>query len=336
MTMPAHIFVLNELNFRQCIRRGLVGLPEAKAGSKSEKSVNDALLSRMALVKEGDYVLFYITGVKELRGMWKAIGEAFYDENQVWEDKLYPFRFRLASTEYSFEKPLKLHDIYDLQNAGKIWTFALNRVSGTNAMFSISDVEFEILLQEYLKINPFTIRKNIIMEPYPVKPANIWGKIHRTNNGKPCYEASLMAMLLHDFINGKHQDIFGNYTDYLSYVPTNLGTEMDILLMFGNPKNYLQTMSYDVIEVKLDRFDGKALHQLIGYESWFIQKKVQGDINMVRTTAIANRFDADVIDYVQKREQFEDKEIKLLRYQISSDGKLQLLPVVNTTDTESL
>ena len=325
--MPAHIFVLDEINYRTCIKRGLVGLPEAKSDSKNHKSVNDALLSRLAIIKGGDFVLFYITGLKELRGIWKAEGEAFYDETAVWEDKKYPFRFRLSSTEFSFEKLLRLHDIYDLQNIGKIWTFSLNRASGTNAMFSISDEEFQILLQEYLKINPFTIRKNIIMEPYPVKPANLWKQIHRTNDGKPCYEATLMAMLLHEFVNGRHQDIFGNYTDYLSYIPTNLGTEMDILLMFGNPNIPLQTMSYDVIEVKLDRFDGKALHQLIGYESWFIQKKVQGDLNMVKTTAIANRFDADVVDYVQKRKQYEDKVIKLLRYQTMADGELQLLPI---------
>lgn len=325
--MPAHIFVLDDINYKTCIKKGLVGLPEARADSKNQKSVNDALLSRLAIMKDGDYVLFYITGLKELRGIWKAEGDAFFDESTVWEDKKYPFRFRLRSTEFNFENPLRLHDIYDLQNMGKIWTFALNRASGTNAMFSISDGEFQILLQEYLKVNPFTIRKNIIMEPYPVKPANLWKQIHRTNDGKPCYEATLMALLLHDFVNGRHQDIFGNYTDYLSYVPTNLGTEMDILLMFGNPQNSLQTMSYNVIEVKLDRFDGKALHQLIGYESWFIQKKVQGDLNMVRTTAIAGRFDADVVEYVQKRKQYEDKDIKLLRYQVSANGELQLFSI---------
>jgi len=79
-----------------------------------------------------------------------------------------------------------------------------------------------------------------------------------------------------------------------------------------------------VIEVKRDRFDDKALHQLIGYESWFIQKKVQGDLNMVRTTAIAARFDSNVIDYVQKRKRYEEKDIKLLQYQVSPDGRLQL------------
>jgi hypothetical protein len=80
-------------------------------------------------------------------GVWRASGEAFFDEDSVWED----------NTEFDFEKPLRLHAIYDLQNTGKIWTFALDRASGSNAMFSISNSEFEILLQEYLKINPCII-----------------------------------------------------------------------------------------------------------------------------------------------------------------------------------
>lgn len=325
--MPAHVFVLNKTNYEICIKKGLVGLPGAKQGSRNSKSVNDTLISRLAIIKDGDFILFYITGLKELYGIWQAAGEAFYDENTVWKDKVYPFRFRLNNTKYNFEKPLRLHDIYDLQNTSKIWSFALNRASGSNAMFSISDSEFQILLQEYLKINPFAIKKNIIMEPYPVKPANLFEYVHKTKDKKPCYEATLMAILLHNFAEGKYKDIFGNYSDYISYVPTSLGTEMDILLMFKSPQNPMQILSYDVIEVKLDKFDGKALHQLIGYESWLIQEKVHGDLNMVRTTAIASRFSDDVIDYVNKRKQYENKEIKLLQYETLSDGKLRLFSI---------
>ena len=181
------------------------------------------------------------------------------------------------------------------------------------------------MLQEYLKINPFTIRKNIIMEPYPVKRPDLYEHLHMTADGQPRYEATLMALLLRNFTQKAYQDILGNYTDCISYVPTNLGTEMDILLMFGNPQRLEQTMSYNVVEVKLDRFDGNALRQLIGYESWFIQKKVQGDQNMVRATAIAARFDEDVIDYVQKREQYEGKIIKLLKYNLLHDSELKLI-----------
>lgn len=322
--MPAHIFVLDETNYQVCIRKGLIGLPEAQAGSCNENAVNDALLSRLMIIKDGDYILFYITGVKELRGVWRAVGSPFCDRTPVWEDKLYPFRLRFDSTQFSFSNPLKLNDIYDLRNAGKIWTFALNRSSGTNAMFSISNEEFQILLMEYIKINPFNLKKNIIMEPYPVKPANLLDHIQTKEDLQPRYEASLMGLLLNGFVEGNFKEIFGNYTDYLSYVPTNLGTEIDILLMYGNPQSVQQTMSYDIIEVKLDRFDGKVLKQLIGYESWFLQKKVHGDQNMLRTSAIAHRFDDEVVAYVRNREKYEGKLIKLLQYENSRDQELML------------
>jgi|GEM_PF-931571 len=333
--MPAHIFVLNEENYKICIRKGLVGLPEAKENSTHEDSTNDAILSRMAAVHDGDYVLFYITKDpknknnpgKELRGVWKAVGEPFYDDTPVWEDKKYPFRCRIDVTKFSFKNPLKLNDIYDLRNAGKVWTFALNRASGTNVMFSISNVEFEILLQEYLKINPFDIEKNVILEPHPVKSANLMQQVHVNDESNPCFEASLMALLAESFVKKDFQDIFGNYSDYLSYVPTNLGTEMDILLSFSNPYSQTQIISYDIIEVKLDRFKKESLQQLIGYESWFIRNRVHGDMQMVRASAIARRFDSDVIEYVRNRSWYEGKEIKLFTYSVSGNGKLSLNPV---------
>ncbi len=66
---------------------------------------------------------------------------------------------------------------------------------------------------------------------------------------------------------------------------------MDIVLMYNNPNNNKLISSYDIIEVKRDTFDAKALTQLIDYESWFLLvKKVSGDLNMVRTTAIAKDY----------------------------------------------
>ena len=128
------------------------------------------------------------------------------------------------------------------------------------------------------------------------------------------YEYSVMTLLNHSFATGKFKDIFGNYTDHLCYIPTNLGREMDILLMYEHPKMQNVILSYDIIEVKRDEFDTKALTQLIDYESWFLQKKISGDMKMLRTTAIASSFSADVIDYVKKREEIENKPIKLVQY----------------------
>ena len=326
--MAVHIFAVSEENYQLCTRHGLVGLPEPKEG-RSRNNIFDGLLSRLAAIRENDYILMYIIGgAKELRGVWQAEGVPFYDTAPIWADRIYPFRCKIKWSQYNFENAIKLNDISDLRSSGQIWTWALQRSSGQNAMFSISDAEFRILLSEYMKKNPFTLNKNIIREPYPVHESNVVEQIH-FERGQPQYEFSIMALLINSFANGEYTDIFGNYSDYLSYVPTNLGTEMDILLMFENPFNQEEIASYDIIEVKRAEFDEKALIQLIGYESWFLQKKVSGDLNMVRTTAIAKSFSEVVIDYVRKRKMFENKPIKLLTYNYNTQKKqLELHSVI--------
>ena len=319
--MAVHIFTVSEDNYAICVEKGLVALPEAKEGSRHDNIV-DGLLSRLSGIKEGDYVLLYIIKAKQLRGVWQVEGRPFYEETKVWEDRLYPFRCRIRWSEYSFPNALKLDDINDLRNSGRVWTWALERSTGTNSMFSISNEEFLTLMTEFMKINPFSTKKGIIFKPYPYHEFNILEQLHFKGN-EPKYEFTIMALLSSEFAKGSYRDLFGNYTDYLSYVPTNLGKEMDFLLMYDNPMDSGHVVSYDIIEVKRDDFSEDALSQLISYESWFLQKKVAGDSKMVRTTAIAKAFTPDVIQYVSQRNRIENKPIKLLQYDYS-DGTLTL------------
>lgn len=319
--MAVHIFTVSEENYKVCIERGLVALPEAKEGTRHD-NVFDGLLSRLSGIKDGDYILMYIIKSKELRGVWQAEGRPFYEETPVWEDRQYPFRCKIKWSEYNFQKALKLDDINDLRNSGKIWTWALERSTGVNTMFSISNGEFFTLLTEFMKINPFSTQQGIIRQPYPYRDFNIIENLHVQEN-RPKYEFTIMALLNAEFAEGAYREFFGNYSDYLCYVPTNLGKEMDVMLMYNSPLSAEQIVSYDILEVKRDEFDEAALKQLISYESWFLQKKVAGDSNMVRTTAIAKSFSDEVIRYVAQRKRIENKPIKLLRY-VYENGKLSL------------
>lgn len=191
--MAVHIFVVNEANYEICIKRGLVGLPEPKI-TKSYDNIFDGMLSRLAMIKENDYILIYIIGCKELRGIWQADGLPFYDKQPVWQDRIYPFRCRIKVSEYCFKNPLLLNDINDLRNNNKIWTWALQRATGSNAMFSISNQEFGTIINEYLKINPFSQNTWRILEPYPYHTTNVIDYVH-SNNGKLKYEYSVMTYL---------------------------------------------------------------------------------------------------------------------------------------------
>lgn len=310
--MAAHIFTVSEENYKICIDRGLVAIPEAKEGSRRD-NVMDGLLSRLYAIKENDYVLMYNIGSKKLKGVWQVEGVPFYDESPVWQDRIYPFRCKIRCSEYNFTNSLDLDDINDLRNAGRIWTWALQRATGTNSIFSISNSEFKILFIEFVKKNPFIFQKQFIPAPYPFHSKNLHEHLHFIDN-EPKYEFTIMALLNDAFAREQYKDIFGNYSDFLCYVPTNLGKEMDVMLMFSNPIDPSQVISYDIIEVKRSVFDLAALKQLVGYESWFLQKKVAGDLNMVRSTAIAKHFSDEVIDYVRKRQEIENKPIKLLEY----------------------
>ena len=309
--MAVHVFALNEDNYKICVQKGIIGIPEAK-DSRMHDNVFDGLLSRIACIKEDDYILMYIIKKNELCGVWQADGEPYYDEARIWDDRIYPFRCKIKCSKYNFDNSLNLNDINDLRNLGKIWTWSLQRASGSNSMFSISDYEFNILLNEYMKINPFTMGRSFIPEPSPFHKNNVIDKLH-IENDKLKYEYTVMTFLNDAFSKNRFTELFGNYADFLCYVPTNLGKEIDILLMFENPNNR-EIISYDIIEVKRDEFDTNALSQLIGYESWFLQKKVSGDLNMIRTTAIARSFSKEVIDYVNNRKNIENKPIKLLKY----------------------
>lgn len=310
--MAAHIFTVSEENYKICIDRGLVAIPEAKEGPRHD-NVMDGLLSRLYAIKENDYVLMYNIGSKKLKGVWQVEGVPFYDESPVWQDRIYPFRCKIRCSEYNFTNSLDLDDINDLRNAGRIWTWALQRATGTNSVFSISNSEFKILFIEFVKKNPFIFQKQFIPAPYPFHSKNLHEHLHFIDN-EPKYEFTIMALLNDAFAREQYKDIFGNYSDFLCYVPTNLGKEMDVMLMFSNPIDPSQVISYDIIEVKRSVFDLAALKQLVGYESWFLQKKVAGDLNMVRSTAIAKHFSDEVIDYVRKRQEIENKPIKLLEY----------------------
>ena len=104
-----------------------------------------------------------------------------------------------------------------------------------------------------------------------------------------------MSLLSNDLAEGKFKNIFGDYSDYLSYVPTSFEREIDMLLIFNHPKNPQQIIAYNIIELKKDRFDKSGLKQLLQYEDWFLRKKAHGDSSMLRTTAIAQKFENEVI-----------------------------------------
>lgn len=325
--MAVHIFVVDESNYEICIRRGLAAIPDS-----DNPNTMDGLISRMTMVRKGDYVLFYITLKKKLRGIFRVLDAPFYDKAEVWpvvNNQYYPLRVRIENSRYVFPNPIRLSDIYDLRDRGKVWTFALKRpgFGSRNVMFSISSNEFEELFNLYLKLNPIYGEPHQIEEPYRYCPPNLLNYLSIDRYTYiPKYEYTLMSLLSDGLAKGRYKNIFGDYSDYLCYVPTSFDKEIDVLLAFAHPENCKQIIAYNIIELKKDRFDEMALGQLLQYEDWFLRKKVNGDSCTLRTTAIAKRFDIKVITYLRTRKLLENKYVMLLEYRNTQDG-LEFKPI---------
>lgn len=322
--MPVHIFLMNEENFKICVRKGLTAIPSFM----DRPNINDALLSRLALVRKGDLILFYITGVKELRGVYKALEKPFIDDTPVWESdkgQVYPYRLRFDNSEYQFPKGVSLSDIYDLRDQGLIWTFSLTRPNGAgNSMFSITDSEYEIIFDLFLKKNPIFAQPEQIREPYQYFKPGILSHLCLDDKMQPKYESTIMSLLHESLSNNKFNDMFGSYSDYVSYVPTSFNKEIDILLINISPLDKKKIIAYTIVEVKRTVFDPNGLSQLLQYEDWFLKKRVNGDFNMIRSVAIAKSFSPDVKNYLSLRKKYENKKVSLFKYKNTEKG-IQLI-----------
>lgn len=329
--MPVHIFQVDEINFEICRKHGLAGIFAAKNGP-----TNDTLISHLALMRIGDPVLFYVgkakekkqKSKKELYGVWRVVSEPFYDTTPVWKDKVYPYRIQVEEMDGSvFQVPIHLSDIYHLRDTGKIWTFSLMRNQSVNAVFSMTDQEYQAIYDEFVKVNPDGPDAEYLTEPYRENGTPLLAQLHYQDS-IPQYEASMMALLADGLKNRAYVDVLHHYSDYAMYVPTNWGKEIDILLLHGHPNLANVVSSYDIVEVKRGQFDETGLEQLLDYESWFIKKRVQGDAQMVRSIAIAKSFHPNVKAYLRLRARYEKRSVILLNYRITADRQIELFPAV--------
>lgn len=327
--MPVHIFVTSRENFETCVRRGLAAVP---GGTKAD--ITDQLISRMVMIRPKDRILFYLTGEKTIYGVYEALDRAFYDDAPVWNlpesGEIYPLRVRFGNSEYVFGRPIGLSDIYDLRDSGKIWSFGLTRPGGgPNAVFSISEVEFEEIFRLFLQANRTTPAARHIQEPYRHVEPNLLARVTRDAAGMPKYESGLACLLLHELAHGRHTSIFGAYSDYLGYVPTTFQKEIDAVLFHSLPNNNREIIAHTLVEMKRDAFTEDGLAQLLRYEDWFLKKRAAGDSRAIRTVAVARSFHPNVLTYVESRRRIEGRAVTLVQYSVT-DGQLTLLgpPVV--------
>ena len=114
--MGAHIFLVGEDNFEVCIRRGVYGcvMPSTE---RNKAEVIAGVLS----IRPDDLVFFYVRN-QGIYGVWKVIGERYFDETKIWPDtqQLFPYRFSFEPTVGYFPVAVSLSDVLDLFDKGRV------------------------------------------------------------------------------------------------------------------------------------------------------------------------------------------------------------------------
>jgi len=169
--MGAHIFLVGEGNFEVCTRRGVYGC--VMPGTERNKA---EVIASILSIQAGDLVFFYVKN-QGVYGLWKVVGEPYFDETKVWADaqQMYPYRFSIEPAVGYFPKPVSLSGVLDLRDKGRIWTFDLNPVQQKN-QYKVTMDEARELLRLLLRNNPIRQDPLPITDPYvpPIRGKSMW------------------------------------------------------------------------------------------------------------------------------------------------------------------
>lgn len=313
--MAGHIFVTSPENFELCKQKGVCG----EAEHPHEKT-NAELLARFETLQKGDFVFFYVTGIQGIYGLWKVSNKPFYESTPIWtsEGQVYPYRVCIEPYIRDFPKPVKMSDIYDLMDKGKIWTFELGKFGKSKNHHTITTEESKEFVRLLLRNNPVFKPVKAVLNAHPYRNNPLPLKLETDDKGFLKYEGYLTAWFMRMFSNGALKEIFGEYSDCLCNVPTSFNKEMDIFLTHITKVDGLDILhKYSVMELKRDVANEDDLAQLIRYENWLIRKMADGDSEMVQSIIVAFDFANEVIDYVTKRKSLEQKTVRLFKYSVN-------------------
>jgi hypothetical protein len=269
----------------------------------------------------GDLVFFYVKN-QGVYGLWKVVGESYFDRTQVWADdqQLFPYRISFEPAVGYFPKPVSISDVLDLRDKGRIWTFDLNPVQRKN-QYKITMDEARELIRLLLRNNPIRQQPLVIPNPYiPPTPVKIQVELASSKARQVRYEGWLNAWFMQSLARGELKDLLGDYQEFLNLVPTTFNKVMDIFLTHVTTVDSIDVLhKYTCIELKTDRATDQDLAQVLRYEDWLARKLAAGDNEMIQSVLVASRFADTVIDYIRNRQRIEEKTVRLISYQVADD-----------------
>lgn len=216
--MGAHIFLVGVDNFEVCIRRGVYGC----VMPSTERNRSEVVAGILSIQPE-DLVFFYVKN-QGIYGLWKVVGEPYFDKTKLWADsqQLFPYRFSFEPAVGHFPMPVSLSDVLDLHDKGRIWTFDLNPVQQKN-QYKITMDEARELLRLLLRNNPIRQYHRGVPDPYvPPTCGKIDVEFASSQAGGARYEGWLNAWFMRSLARDELKSLLGDYREFLNLVPTTL------------------------------------------------------------------------------------------------------------------
>lgn len=336
MTKKFRIFTVNDNTWKEHNKVGIAAINDPMITHPSKKNVKAArqsAISEISSLSPGDVLFFNRMGSNkhppELLGMFRATSKPYFDPSPLYPGashvtKNLPFRIEFECI-HNFENPINIDEIWELKDKRKIWTLQQSRgdAVGKHACEGITKIEGENITKllkanniiEGGKINYQKNRKKIGLTKINKKPLPI--DFSTDKDGQLHYEASLQTLLLKDFCKGKHKKIFGNYDDFIPFVPTGDRKELDVLLLKYNGDDIIW---YEIIEAKKHKFTMKELQKLIDYERWLTRTKAENPLQ-IHPVAFAAEFNKEVRKFVKRRREYKQRPIRLVKYKLKEKNK---------------
>lgn len=353
--MGYHLCITNEDVVLASIEKGIYG----NVWTANESlNITWGKIRDLYAVKPKDLILLYVKSPGSyFYGVFEVTSLPYicYDNKFNSVDQKYPFRFDFK-TVLHFPKPVPAFEFYSLIERGKIDSnISLSRDvnSSYRGIRQLFKSEFEELLNLFFKYNPKTnpnnfektttiVEKFLKMEATEFnsekiknivsKTSIVFNKIPAKNNGSAILENVLHAYiaynLLHNLNNVREDLQLTNFNELILEAPVfkSMQYRSDILATYTrNDKAYF----FSFVELKKDNKVGiDEVAQLVGYLKSFSSSKAL-PINSIEGIFISNRFDLELIDYLNKRIKVEKENIiSLIKYNISIDNKVHLEKIV--------
>jgi hypothetical protein len=342
------VFFVNDASWEEHNRVGIAAINDpGLEGGPQANSGRQKAIAEIAGITAGDRIFFRLGRSAgrptQIVGVFRATSEPYFDANPLFSgaqivDQRLPLRIEFDCLR-SYPIPVDIEHLWLSKERGSLWTIQQARgdVIGRHACVSITTEEAELIIRLLEANNPvygapvdYAAQRvavglaNIKKNSLPIDLRERSG-LRRPTPGRLHYEASLESILMQELCHGLHRDLFGNFTEVIPFVSTGAQTELDVLLSKHHDGRLLW---HQVIELKAQTFSEEELRKVIDYEKWILNTRCE-NVLQVHSVGIGYDFADEVIVFVQNREKYKDRPIRLIRYRYeTATGRLKLEPVM--------